>query len=445
MAGRGARDATRPGPAMSPPDSAVVLDRLTRLHPKAIDLSLGRVERLLADLDHPERRLAPVIHIAGTNGKGSVVAYLKAMLEAAGLAPHVYISPHLVRFNERIAVRGQIIADQALVDLLEECERVNADRPITFFEVTTAAAFLAFARTPADAVILETGLGGRLDATNVIARPAATVITPVSMDHEHYLGTTLAAIAGEKAGIIKPGVVCLSARQEPAAAEVIAARARDQGAPLRIIGADIQVRPTAEGFVVATADRTLDLPRPGLVGAHQVGNAALAVATLAALPRFKVSDAAMARGLREARWPARLQRLREGPLVQALPFGWELWLDGGHNPAAGEVIAAHAAAAWRDRPLSLIVGMLNTKDRAGFLRPLAHVAARLEGVAIPGEKNSLPAEDVAATARALGIEARPAASVAAALASIIRDAGAPGRILIAGSLYLAGTVLRENG
>ncbi|MSO54934.1 MAG: bifunctional folylpolyglutamate synthase/dihydrofolate synthase [Rhodospirillales bacterium] len=430
---------------MSAPDSATVLERLTKLHPKAIDLSLGRVEQLLADIGHPERQLAPVIHIAGTNGKGSVVAYLKAIFEAAGLAAHVYISPHLVRFNERIAVRGRMIDDGALVALLEECERVNADRPITFFEVTTAAAFLAFARTPADVVILETGLGGRLDATNVIARPAATVITPISFDHEHYLGTTLAAIAGEKAGIIKPDVVCLSAQQLPEAATVIAARAKSQNAPLRVIGADIGVQPTADGFVLETAGQRISLPLPGLIGGHQIGNAALAAATVAALPQFAIDEVAMARGLREAQWPARLQRLQQGPLAQSLPAGWELWLDGGHNPAAGEVIAAHAGKAWTDRPLSLIVGMLNTKDRAGFLRPLAARAERLEAVAIPGEKNSLPAEDVAATAQGLGLKARVASSIAAALTAIVRDAPTPGRILICGSLYLAGTVLKDNG
>ena len=425
--------------------TAAILDRLTRLHPKLIDLSLGRIERLLARLGNPERALAPVVHIAGTNGKGSVAAFLRAMAEAAGLRVHVYTSPHLVRFNERIRVGGTIVDDAALVALLEEVERANGGEPITFFEATTAAAFLAFARVPADLVILETGLGGRLDATNVIAHPAATVITPISLDHQSFLGPDIASIAAEKAAIQKPGVVAIVGPQGPEAAAVIAAAARAAGAEPWRYGAEWSVAPDGAGLVYRSALGERRLPAPSLVGRHQIDNAGTAVAVAERLAAPAIPAAAIAAGLGCADWPARLQRL-DGRLAALLPGGWELWLDGGHNPAAGTVLADQAEA-WsrRDgRPLHLVYGMLNTKDPAGFLAPLSRIAVTLAGVAVPGEAASLSAIEAATAAAAVGIvRAAPAESVVAALAALPNGhAGdSRARVLICGSLYLAGHVL----
>ena len=421
-----------------------ILARLARLHPKLIDLSLGRIERLLARLGDPQELLPPVVHVAGTNGKGSTVAFLRAALEAAGYKVHVYTSPHLVRFNERIRVAGRLIGDAALNAILEECEAANGDAPITFFEITTAAAFLAFARTPADVALLEVGLGGRLDATNVVARPAVTAITPVSMDHMHYLGDTLAAIAGEKAGILKPGVPAVIAPQAPEAEAVIEARAEAAGAPLRRAGREWRFAPREDGFRFEGTRWRLDLPGPALPGAHQIGNAATALACLEELHGLILPEAALRRGVQDAEWPARLQRLRSGRLAALLPPDWELWLDGGHNPAAGEVLARFADA-WRDRPLHLVVGMLDSKDNAGFLRPLAPHVAAARTVAIPETPASLGAADLAAAARSVGIAAAPSAGIAAALADLAARTQGPARVLICGSLYLAGAVLRENG
>ena len=421
-----------------------VLARLTALHPKKIDLSLGRTQRLLAALGNPQDQLPPVVHIAGTNGKGSTVATLRACLEAAGYRVHVYTSPHLVRFHERIRLAGRLIDEDALLAVLEECERANGGAPITFFEITTAAAVLAFARQPADIVLLEVGLGGRDDSTNVVRHPAATAITPVSLDHQAFLGNTIAAIAGEKAGILKPGVPAIIGPQLPEAAAVIAARAVAIGAPLYRYGQEWRCAGTSERFWYEGAKWRLSLPHPSLPGAHQIANAGIAIACLEQLSDFSVSVAAMAAGLRHIEWPARLQRLMTGPLVNLLPPGWELWHDGGHNPAAGEILAV-AAADWCDRPLDLIVGMLNTKDAAGFLQPLARHARRLYALTIPGEDNTLPAAAIGDAARAAGIAATEAASVEAAVRDIVAADGKPARILICGSLHLAGVVLAENG
>jgi dihydrofolate synthase/folylpolyglutamate synthase len=346
-----------------------------------------------------------------------------------------------VRFAERIRIAGQLIEDGPLEALLLECERRNDGRPVTFFEITTAAAFLAFARTPADLCLLETGMGGRFDATNVVARPALTLLTPISLDHQAYLGDTVAAIAGEKAGILKPGVPCLSARQDPAALVVIERTADALGAPLLVEGRDWQVTRTGQGMRFAMDGSVRDLPLPVLPGVHQVPNAGLA---LAAAVRLGLNPAAFAPGLVGAEWPARLQRLRTGPLVAMLPPDAELWLDGGHNPSAGQALADHAAGHWRDRPLDLIAGMLDTKDSQGFFAPLAPVVRRMRGVAIPGEPHSRSAGQVTAAAGAEGLAAKAAPDVAAALAELIAT-GPIGRVLICGSLYLAGTVLAENG
>ncbi|WP_299623173.1 folylpolyglutamate synthase/dihydrofolate synthase family protein [Pelagibius sp.] len=424
--------------------SDVVLERLTRLHPKIIDLSLGRVERLLARLGHPEERLAPVVHVAGTNGKGSLLAFLRAMLQAAGQRVQVYSSPHLVRFHERIRLTGGLIGEDALIELLERCETANGPEPITYFEITTAAAFLAFAGDPADVLLLETGLGGRLDATNVVARPRLTAITPIAMDHQQFLGDTLAAIAGEKAGILKAGVPCVVGPQEPAALAVLEARAGDLGVPLFCHGRDWTFEATASGFRYADAKGVRDLPVPALAGHHQVANAALAVACARRLDGFGLDDRAIDRGVAGAEWRGRLHPLTRGPLATSLPEDWELWLDGGHNPAAGQALA-ETLQGWRDRPLHLVYGMLDTKAAAGFLAPLAPLARDLKAVAIPGEAASLSAEAAAGHAREAGHDAAAAASVADALQSIVESSAPPGRILICGSLYLAGQVLAENG
>ncbi len=421
-----------------------MLSRLKSLHPRVIDLSLERIERLLRALDDPQRRLPPVVHVAGTNGKGSTVAMLRAILEAAGYRCHVYTSPHLVRFAERIVVAGREIDEPSLIAALETCEAANAGAPITYFEITTAAALLLFTARPADVVLLETGLGGRLDATNVVARPALTVLTAIDLDHQAFLGDTLAAIAGEKAGILKAGVRCISARQRAEAAAIIAARAAALSAPLLIEGDAWRVATDAGGGIRFRGfGHDLALPPPALPGEHQVRNAGLAIAAALNIDALAVDAAALRQGIRACRWPARLQRLAGGQLQRLLPAGWELWLDGGHNPAAAAVLAAHARDAWADRPLDLVIGMLRSKDAAGFLRPLAAVADRLVCVAVPGEDASADAADLAGAAAGLGMPATTADSIEAALAALadgLADAP-PRRLLICGSLYLAGRVL----
>jgi dihydrofolate synthase/folylpolyglutamate synthase len=420
-----------------------ILTRLTTLYPMAIDLSLDRMRRLLDDLGQPQDRLAPVIHVAGTNGKGSTIAYLRAMLEAGGKRVHVYTSPHLVRFHERIRLAGRHIEDDALTVILEEVERVNAGRPITFFEVTTAAAFLAFAREPADAVLLEVGMGGLLDATNVVARPAAVALTPISFDHVQHLGTTLGKIAGEKAGIIKQGVPAAVGPQPAEAAAVFERRAAELGAPLYRFGREWSVRESDDGFRY-TGRATLDLPRPALAGRHQIDNAGLAVAVTELLPEYGVTPSQIAEGLGRVEWPARLQRLRRGPLVELLPPGWELILDGCHNEGGAQVLAAWMASQ-RDRPFDGVFGILSTKDPAKILRHVQPYVRRLRAVTIPEDRLSLPAEAVALAARGAGIaDAAPSASVAAAVAELVQGEG-PARIVIAGSLHFAGHVLQENG
>ena len=461
-----------------PTTSDRVLTRLMQLHPKKIDLTLGRAERLLAALGNPQDRLPPVIHVAGTNGKGSTVATMRACLEAAGCLVHVYTSPHLVRFHERIRLAGELIDEDALLAMLDECERANGGEPITFFEITTAAAFLAFSRIPADIVLLETGLGGRLDATNVIRRPAATAITPISLDHQAFLGDTVAAIAGEKAGILKPGAPAVIGPQPAEAAAVVEARAAAVGAPLyrwhwewrcdpcppaagpaglplsRIVGEGARgFGPSAgegeAGMRFEGEKWRLDLPPPSLPGAHQIANAGIALACLEQLDGIVLPADAIAAGLRRIDWPARLQRLTRGPLAETLPPRWDSWLDGGHNPGAGKVLA-DMAAQWRDRPLYLVVGMLNTKDAGGFLAPLAPHAQALYALTIPGEENALPASRIAETARGIGIPAEESKSVEAALRAIVGrndtvGGNGPARVLICGSLHLAGIVLAENG
>ncbi|MBP5858712.1 bifunctional folylpolyglutamate synthase/dihydrofolate synthase [Marivibrio halodurans] len=433
-----------------------VLDRLMGLHPKLIDLSLDRTLDLLERLGRPQDHLPPVVHVAGTNGKGSLIAVLRAIAEAAGLKVHVYTSPHLVRFAERIRLAGEVIGEEALTELLERCEVANEGRPITFFEITTCAALKAFSETPADLLLLEVGLGGRLDSTNVIDAPAATAITPVSMDHEQFLGATLTAIAGEKAAIQKAGAPSIVGPQMPEALAVIDAAAERVGAPLARWGMEWSAAPLADGgFRFTSAAWRGDLPPPGLPGRHQIDNAGSAVAVALALrdQGFPIADAHLAAGVTGARWWARLQRLTTGPAVDALP-GWEVRLDGGHNPSAGAALAVQAAD-WRTadvaagegpRPLHLLCGMLNSKAAAAFLAPLVPHAASITTIAIPGEPNSLSAEDLAAMARATGHGAvSTAESLADATARLAAREPGPARLLICGSLYLAGRVLADHG
>lgn len=419
--------------------SDAILSRLMGLHPKVIDLVLSRVERLLAALGNPERRLPPVIHIAGTNGKGSTQAMIRAGLEAGGDRVHAYTSPHLARFHERIRLAGELIPEAMLAALLEECESANGGAPITFFEITTVAAFLAFSRTPADWSLLEVGLGGRLDATNVVERPALTIITPVSIDHQQFLGETLPEIAGEKAGILKRGVPVIVGPQDESGLQVIERRAERLGAPVLAFGQHWHCHEDRGRMVFQDERGLLDLPLPNLPGPHQVQNAGAALMALRQLGR---DEAACEAAVTRAYWPARMQRLRNGPLAESAPQV-ELWLDGGHNPAGGEAVAA-TLSRMPKRETHLICGMLNTKDVRGYMRPLAPHATRLWAVSIPGEANTLPAETTRDAAMDSGIAADAAASVAEALAAITAQ-NPQARVLICGSLYLAGQVLRENG
>jgi dihydrofolate synthase/folylpolyglutamate synthase len=416
-----------------------ILDRLMSLHPKVIDLSLDRMHRLLAALGNPERKIPPAIHIAGTNGKGSTQAMIRAGLEAGGARVHAYTSPHLARFHERIRLAGELIAEPELAALLEECEAANDGQPITFFEITTAAAFLAFSRHPAEYTLLEVGLGGRLDATNVIDAPRLTVITPVSIDHTQYLGDTLPLIAAEKAGIIKPRVTCIIAPQTDEALAVIETRAAGLTAPVFAHGQHWVAAPDRDGMIYQDDQGLWDLPLPNLIGPHQIQNAGTA---LAALRQLGATETHARAAVTRAEWPARMQRLRHGPLVE-LAGEAELWLDGGHNAAGGEALA-RTLAAMPARETHLVCGMLNTKDVAGYMRPLAPQVTSLTAIDIPGEPNTIPAAETASIAARVGIPASAAPDAATAVRQI--TATAPrARILICGSLYLAGRVLRENG
>ena len=423
---------------MTSQSSDHILDRMMALHPKIIDLTLDRVWRLLDALGNPQNDVPPVIHLAGTNGKGSTQAMIRAGLEGAGKAVHAYTSPHLARFHERIRLAGDLISEDALTAFLDECYVANDGASITYFEITTVAGLLAFARTPADYTLLEVGLGGRLDATNVFDTPALTVITPVDLDHQQFLGDTLPEIAGEKAGIIKRGVPCVVGKQHDDAMDVIEARAARLGAPLLAYGQHWHVTRERDRLVFQDETGLLDLPLPALIGDHQIDNAGMA---LAALRHLGCDDAACEAAMTNATWPARLQRLKSGPVIDALNGG-EVWLDGGHNPAAGHALA-RALGDLPKRPLHLICGMLNTKDISGYLRPLAAVADSLTAVSIPGEANTLPADVTARAAHDVGLVSATAQTVLEA-AQAINKADPSARVLICGSLYLAGAVLREH-
>ncbi|MBX9651036.1 MAG: bifunctional folylpolyglutamate synthase/dihydrofolate synthase [Xanthobacteraceae bacterium] len=439
-------------PAAKPEPLDQLIARLSVLHPRQIDLSLDRMHRLLAALDHPERQLPPLIHIAGTNGKGSTIAYLRAILEAAGLRVHVFTSPFLVRINECYRLGrnngGVLVDDDELRGTLEHCERANKGQPITIFEIETAAAFCLFARHPADVVLLETGLGGRLDSTNVIDAPLATVIAPVSMDHTEFLGNTLAEIAGEKAAIIKRNVPFVCAEQAPEAMAVIEAQANRMRAPMHAAGQQWHVSVERGRLVYQDERGLMDLAAPKLFGRHQFDNAGLAIATLRAIDAFQIGMPAFEAGIVNAEWPARMQRLVSGALVEQGPPGCEIWLDGGHNAEGGRV----AAAALGDleervsRPLVVIAGMMANKDAGAFLANFAGLTRHIMAVPIPSRGNAMPPDRLADAARALGMRVENAPSVEAALQALSRLAyEVPPRILITGSLYLAGHVLAVNG
>lgn len=424
---------------MSVHRSDVILERMMALHPKIIDLTLDRVRRLLERLDNPHTKLAPVIHIAGTNGKGSTLAMIRAGIEASGLTCHAYTSPHLVRFHERIRIAGHLISEPDLTAILDECYAANGDAPITYFEITTCAALLAMSRVQADFTLLEVGLGGRLDATNVVEKPALSIITPVSMDHQQFLGNTLADIAAEKAGIIKRNTPCILGPQKDEGLDAIEKVAKRLGAPLLAYGQHWHAS-TERGRMIYQDETGLrDLPMPNLPGSHQLENAGAAVA---ALRRLELGDAALEAAVGGAEWPARMQRITSGGLADVAPTA-ELWLDGGHNPAAGRAIAQYLKSL-PTKSTHLICGMLNTKDIAGYLRPLADVADSLTAVSIPGEANTLPASVTAKCASENGMKAMEAGSLQDALAAIVSLAP-HARILICGSLYLAGHALRING
>jgi dihydrofolate synthase / folylpolyglutamate synthase len=430
------------------PPLGELIARLSALHPRRIDLDLERIHRLLTRLDHPERKMPPVIHVAGTNGKGSTVAYLRAILEAAGLRVHAFTSPYLVRINECFRISGALVGDDELRAALEHCERANAGAPITFFEIETAVAFYLFAQHPADAVLLEVGLGGRLDSTNVIDAPLATVIAPIGMDHTEFLGDTLTAIAGEKAAIIKRNVPAICAEQSPEVMAVIEQQARRMHAPLQAAGQQWHVN-VERGRLVYQDDRGLmDLAAPKLFGRHQFDNAGLAIATLRAQNLFRIDNAAFEAGIVNAEWPARMQRLASGALVDQAPQASELWLDGGHNADGGRVVAAALGDLEErvSRPLVVIVGMMGNKDANAFLANFAGLTRHIIAVQIPDRDDSMPPDTLADAARHLGMRVETSASVEAALRSLARLVyEVPPRILITGSLYLAGHVLAVNG
>ena len=420
-----------------------ILERLQARYPVLIDLSLERLAALLARLDHPERRLPPVIHVAGTNGKGSTIAFMRAIAEAAGLAVHVTTSPHLVSVTERYRLAGRLADEATLVAALERIEAADTPPSVTVFEAMIAAAFLLFAAHPADLALVEVGLGGRYDATNLIPPPRVAAITSISLDHQAFLGDRVEIIAAEKAGIIKPGVACVTGRQSAAVLAVLDDEAARAGTTIWARDRDYTIDEAGEetGEVARLVYRDpfgrLDLPVPALLGPHQIDNAGIAVAALrrAALPIGPADHRALVR----ADWPARLQRL-SGALARSLPDGFDLWLDGGHNEGAARALAAFVDRAWRDRPLHLVVGMKETKDVAAFLAPLASRSASLWAVREAGQHLALPVEQIVDAAAGA---ARPGPDVAGALGQIARTQP-PGRVLICGSLYLAGEVLKHD-
>ncbi|HWI87250.1 MAG TPA: Mur ligase family protein [Sphingomonas sp.] len=429
----------------SDPEVQRQLDRLTSLSPGADILGLERISVLLARLGNPERALPPVFHVAGTNGKGSTCAFLRAAIEASGRKVHVYTSPHLVRFNERIRIAGALIEDALLASLLDEVLNIAGDISPSFFEVTTAAAMLAFARAAADACVIEVGLGGRLDATNVIEKPVVCGIAQLGIDHQQFLGDRIEQIAAEKAGIAKPGVPLVTHHYAASQANEIGRVVRDVGAPWLVKGGAWDASAYRGRLHYRDEQGELELPLPRLPGAHQAANAALAVAMLRHQQAIDVPTASLRAAMGWAEWPARLQRLTIGTLPALLPEGSELWLDGGHNPAAGRAIADFFRARLPPgRPFHLILGMLANKDLRGFLEPFSGSGAQIWAVPVAGHEFH-DASIVAAIAAELSLVVERAADAETALRTLAAGANDPKTVLIGGSLYLAGTVLNANG
>ncbi|MDB2390965.1 Mur ligase family protein [Alphaproteobacteria bacterium] len=422
------------------------LDRLAELHPKLIDLGLDRTFALLDRLGNPHHRVPPTIHVSGTNGKGSVIAHMRAMAEGCGLRVHVYSSPHLCRFNERIRLAGKLIGDGELADLLEDVEAVNGTNEVTFFEVTTAAAMLAFSRVDADLLLLETGLGGALDSTNVLDRPLATIITPVARDHEHFLGTDLATIASQKAGIMRNNVPCFSAQQDKVVADEIATHASNLGAQLFISGTDFDGHQTADGRINLAysnsdlLDSEITLPKPSLPGAHQIDNANLAAAALiqALGSSYNLTPDMIVAGLGNAIWPGRIQKLNKGDLTTYMD-AQSIWLDGAHNAHGAKALVA-ALPEIHEGQWTVICGALNTRDPVEFLAPISNIAGQIYTLTIPDQPASLTADELANAATAMGLAASPASSIQTALMKA--DNNQP--VIICGSLYLAGYILAQN-
>ena len=418
---------------------------MSKLHPKLIDLSLTRITKLLELLGNPQDSLPPTVHVAGTNGKGSTIAFLNAVLKNAGYKVHVYSSPHLVNFNERIRLSGELVNEKRLIELLNFVETINSGEPITFFEITTAAAFVAFATDEADILLLETGLGGRLDTTNVVNSPKLSILTPISYDHQKFLGNNLSEIAREKAGIIKHGVPCVVAQQKFEAMLPIAARAEDLGGPLYVQNEDWFIETKKNHYTYKGAISEWNFPQPNLIGAHQIENAGLALAALDRLVNFQISNKNIEIGINSVSWPGRLQQLKFGPLVSTLPKNWELWLDGGHNPAAAIVLREFISQKWNNKPLHLILGMMESKDSRCFLNSLKDLALSICTLKIPLQKNALSSIKLSKMAAELDIKTEMAASTQDAVNKITNSNSSPARILICGSLYLAGYILQTNG
>lgn len=431
-------------------DSTNILRQFEALHPKLIDLSLDRVYRLAEDLGNPQNNLPSTIHIAGTNGKGSVLAFLGEMLRADGNRVHEFISPHLISFHERIrlSTKGKTrkISENQLIDILERAQKANENREITFFEITTLAAFLAFSETPSDYLVLETGLGGRLDATNIVQRPELCILTSISMDHANFLGDTVEKIAGEKAGILKPGVPCIVAPQKEEVLDVIEARAAELDCDLKIAGRDWDAFEQAGRLIFQDHNSLLDLPLPRLAGRHQIENAGSAIAAFTRLAHDKVDESSIARGLTQARWPARLQRLEEGALFDLVPDETEIWVDGGHNPAAAQTVSRYMAELEDrvSRPLHLIFAMMAGKDAAAYLNCFKGLAEFVATVTIPNQSGSYDAPSLKKTATACGLNSDAFTSLKEALSNCGKRNAHPPRILICGSLYFAGQVLELN-
>lgn len=426
-------------------DMMRLLKQMENPYLRHIDLGLGRMAQLMAMLGRPDRKLPPVIHVAGTNGKGSLMAYLRAMLEADGKAVHVYTSPHLIRFNERVVLAGKEVEDKILFDALLRVHRMREQFPSTLFEGVTAAAFTLFVQHKADALLLEVGMGGRLDATNIIEKPVLTAITPVSMDHAEFLGKDVAAIAGEKAGIIKSGVPCVVGPQVPEAMEEITAQAQKLKAPLFRCGYEWHIE--RDGY--SSGNRRLTIPKPSLAGSHQYHNAATAIACVDVLNQYcniKLPDNVITAGIQTAQWPGRLQQLHSNHWLQHLPEGSEVWLDGGHNPAAGEILADWLRGqGGKTAGLHLICGMMKRKDALQFLKVAGREATQVWTVPIPDESDAFSPQELAAVAAQAGVVAQPVDHPSEALRQIGgKAAGKPVKALIAGSLYLAGTILAEG-